>query len=524
MPQTDVRRLQFYAKWHEDASPGSVGSIEDFGIEGAVVSDTSSFDSDLNLDRILIKVRVPSAMSDEGETVIIAVMTGNEISKSIELSLIPDPDDSKYLLTEKPVLLYEDADGELDVGQVEALLPEGSALLDPPTVDTKIAAFIGSISNNPAKKAGVAAYRLHSVSPLFSQPPQVSPETLTAESSGLIETPAFDDDWSLLYTTNEDDTTPDVRMRAVDPTNKLPVPEQIRWFVNISFKAGSLTRAGKVWNVPAQWHVLNTNPVTVNFELALHKVALEFDQWVDAIGPADYQIFAQAVIKDGQNSLIVESNLVPFKVCGVNPGENQISTLVDEYFFIQPSGDHVNQAIANRLVIPMRKWYNSILKLESRTGGLFTRVAWDHFERVPETEGIDIGFRRSVRVNGVPVTWLARFGWPFCTYDNGWGIAQLTDATTLYRNISRWKNNVYKGWRILTMLKVNAAINRLENIANRALTPADDEVLFRETVKKYNGGRQYDFSNGVFVVNPSAPNPTYVQEVEAAGTAGGYLP
>ena len=136
LPQTEVRRLQAYVDWQNTNSPGSVAPIEDFGIAGAVASDTFALDSDMNFDRLLIKARVPASMASTSDSLIIGIEIDGSLSKTKTFGLMEDPLDNSFLLTDKPFLLYDDPNGELDTGAVVSYLPESTELLDPPVVAT----------------------------------------------------------------------------------------------------------------------------------------------------------------------------------------------------------------------------------------------------------------------------------------------------------------------------------------------------------------------------------------------------
>jgi hypothetical protein len=515
--------LQAYVDWQNTNSPGSVAPIEDFGIVGAVASDTFALDSDMNFDRLLIKARVPASMASTSDSLIIGIEIDGSLSKTKTFGLMEDPLDNSFLLTDKPFLLYDDPNGELDTGAVVSYLPESTELLDPPVVATAVTAFIGSTANPPAARANVANYQLNAVSALFSHTPASNPTTYTPVA-GVIPSPAANANWRLLYTPGFDDATPDIRISAQDPTARLGNPTAVTWWVSVTFKAGDGSHpANRLFNVTRQWHQMGTVvPLTFDSTGGGILTALQADQWTDALGPADYEIYARAQFGAGQSLRVYESNLVRFKIVGENPGKNAITTFVDEFLFIEPGGT-VTQTIADRLLLSMRAWFKSILKHESRKGAYTGRLDWDHFENNPETAGIDIGFQRSL--TNPPRTWLARYGWPFVSYDNGYGVAQLTNPPPAYRHVSRWKNNVYKAWLIFSQDKLRNAITYLQGLKGAALVPADDPVLLREAVKEYNGGHQYTaYANGAFVLGPSSPNPNYVNDVETDGTAEGWLP
>lgn len=520
LPLTEVRRLEAYVAWYNESSPGDVGPIESLGINNAVQSDRTSFDPDNNLDRLLIKVRVPTTLAVVGENVTIEITVDDVPFKSKDIPLIEDPWDDAYLITEKPILLYDDPNSELDVGSLSQLLPEETIPLDPPVQNTNIT-VIRIATQQPLTAGTPGAYALHSVSQLYSHTPLTNPATFTSLAAGAITSPGPNDNYRLAYQLNAQDADANIQMRAVDVAQNVPAPTSATWYINIRFRAGDDDPrvSGRIFRIQTQWHPLQTVPPNLlNFNIVTFLSQPQADQLSNELGPGDYEIYLRTQVGQGANVRVFESNHVRFKIVGTNPGQAPITQLVDT--FTIPIGGVVTQVIADRLRAPMRAWYKSILSRESAAGAYTGRQNWDHFERNPETAGIDEGFQREIRPN---FRWLARYGWPFVVDDNGYGISQLTNITPplQYCNVSRWRNNVYKGWLWLTKTKLQDAITYLGTQAGRALTADDDEFVKRETTRRYNGGHQYLFSNGEFVVDPAVDN--YVDLVHAAGVAGGWL-
>ena len=226
----------------------------------------------------------------------------------------------------------------------------------------------------------------------------------------------------------------------------------------------------------------------------------------------DYELFFRATGNNAKGQkAFVESNLIQFKILGVNPGKNRVVAYIDT--FPNPTQEGITY--------DLKGWYKAILQKESAKGAYSARQDWDQFERNKENGGVDIGFGRSVFFNNVRYNWNARYGFPFASVDNGYGIAQLTGNHDLPM-IARWKNTVRRGWELLTETKLSAAVAYLKQISDLPLNQIPADVVIRETVRRYHGGREYVYQNNTFVSDPASSNPTYVNDIATIKADTGY--
>jgi hypothetical protein len=247
--------------------------------------------------------------------------------------------------------------------------------------------------------------------------------------------------------------------------------------------------------------------------------------------PGDYQLFAR-MRRGGE---VMESNLIEFKILAKNPtdaGMNgtaaatvaafpaEVTNLVN----ILPEANFDGRAIPE-----FRRWYRAMLCRESGAGGLSYHQDFDQYERTPETatgddaagaNKRDLGWRRGVWYgrgqNRRRFTWDVRFGFPWCVFDNGWGLSQQTDARNRLSQFGRWRANVIEGWHELTVTKFAEARNY---ICNRLYpgTPVENipvEVICKEVVTRYNSGHYYIRTNDGRVIPDVNGNREYVAAVE----------
>ena len=139
---------------------------------------------------------------------------------------------------------------------------------------------------------------------------------------------------------------------------------------------------------------ITPDPTVVMFRDDLS--AIEQGAIVEALGPAEYELFARGIVRSGGRTVVFESNLIRFKILGTNPGQNKITSFIDS--LTEPIRTDAQNAT---FTIPLKAWYKAILRHESRDEGrLYTsHHTWDQFERVTEAgvdAGNDLGFPRGL--------------------------------------------------------------------------------------------------------------------------------
>jgi hypothetical protein len=88
-------------------------------------------------------------------------------------------------------------------------------------------------------------------------------------------------------------------------------------------------------------------------------------------------------------------------------------------------------------------------------------------------------------------------GEPIKSYDNGYGMCQLTNPTPTMEQVWSWKRNIDAGLKLFAT-KVTAARNYLSQ-SGRTFT---DDQLKREAVSRWNGGAYHSWDGKAWVRNP----------------------
>jgi hypothetical protein len=107
-----------------------------------------------------------------------------------------------------------------------------------------------------------------------------------------------------------------------------------------------------------------------------------------------------------------------------------------------------------------------------------------------------------------------RFGFPWCVFDNGWGLSQQTDQNNKIVQFARWRANVVEGWHELTVTKRDEARNFIRRLyPGRPVEDIPEDVICREIVTRYNGGSYYMRTNdGRVLPNPNG-NLQYINDL-----------
>jgi hypothetical protein len=486
------------------------------GIEGQLPEATEETDPDVNLDRLVFKVRVvaPEEVIDAlGNAIRLRAKVDGTAKEDVEIELVPDPSGGAFL-TAKPILLYSDPNGEVDTAAIRTLLPADTVLLDPDEVEV----LPGWQATVPGALATKGTRQLKLFIPTTGvgmsehDPAQNPAQVAAAIAPGNEITKPSAATKRFLYQLDEDDNLPAIAFecRRHDGLRiALKANYEWQWYLRLKFKAGNHQfPSAKKFQID-QWHLLSGDRI-VEFQGNQAAVA----DGLGGIGAGDYELFCRLLIKDGATAKAVhESNHITFKILGKNPGQQRITALVDTF---------ANPQVGQK-TIALKGWYKAILAKESKAAGYNARSDWDHFEASPESGGVDVGFRRGVTYAGRRYRWDARFGFPFVSVDNGWGIAQLTNPLPEYRHVHRWTNNVKKGWIHLTAVCLPDAVGWLTRKSGLAASAIPESVIALETVRRFNGGREHIYQNGQFVRSPQGTrNTTYVQDVESEKASGGF--
>lgn len=370
---------------------------------------------------------------------------------------------------------------------------------------------------------------------------------------------------------DENDNTPDIRFdvknsdgSAINLNNTT-----VEWYLRFKFKAGNfdwitnrrnVRNPGTVFDID-EWHKL-TGDQTNKAEVRLKSVNEDFSatggfggaDGLGGLGVGDYEIVARLVTTDGVATLVIESNLIRFKILGMNPADGGRSrriainpdrmqpqiTLPSIPATISAFIDQFPNRTADGIPIPLKEWYKAVLKEESVWGGTIDRPDWgypymqdwDCFQRTPELPGdvpLHVTYRQRNEDDVVIATGFdVRFGFSSLHADNGWGASQQTHSrpNDPIRHISRWKNNISVGWNELSgnLSRATNDVKRLHNsssladiLANRGVNQDQlvHEILF-QCIKKYNGGpRATEYrSTPQGPLNPVVPQHTdYVRNV-----------
>jgi hypothetical protein len=521
LPKTESNRLASYVDWQLQADGYLPTAAYDDGINGALSPLIDVVDAEVNLDRLLFKIAVDGPSSLFCGLVRFTTYTSGQADMETKLSLTPG---AGGWVSSYPVLLYDDTGVQFDAAFLQTLLPLGTRLLDPDQVGT-LPGWIDPARGTVPQESRVSRLQIYIApaedSPIGPGDPLQEHAPAGANPSAMTEAvpagePVFNPtqpDRRFAFVVDGDDVLPHIRFMVGQYCyfRAPPLEEWLRteWFLRYRFTAGNVPWGAGVTFRIDQWHSLNTvNGLFV--DLDLNHVITNYP----GLPVGDYELFFRATDSRNPNSPILESNLIQFKILGTNPGRDRILAFIDT----------LDNPTIEGITFDVRGWYKAILHHEAAPGPYTNHLAWDQFERNPESAGIDIGFQRDVGVRDRPrQRWLARYGFPFVTYDNGWGIAQITGNHNLSQ-ISRWENNVRMGWNRFISEKLTFAIQHLKNISRLPLNAIPAEIVIKEAVREYNGGREYVYEKGQFISRPNV-KPEYLQyvnEVVAIKNQNGY--
>jgi len=85
-------------------------------------------------------------------------------------------------------------------------------------------------------------------------------------------------------------------------------------------------------------------------------------------------------------------------------------------------------------------------------------------------------------------------GEPIKTFDNGYGMAQLTNPAPSYEQVWNWKLNIAAGLALFAQKQASAIQYLSQN--NRTYTP---DQLARETISRWNGGAYHEWNGSAWV-------------------------
>ncbi len=513
----------------------------------------------VNVDRLIFKIELPASTLGNTNNLTIIPITiddnGNEIEGDpIELPLEPSPNNDNWHQTVNPILLYQDTNDQLDNtgNRVSDRLPPNIHLVEADQ-------FRFQLANQNNQPAPFVAERLQihiaaNGTPMLEHDPAQNPGAAAqAVAAGNAITEPADGNHRYLYWINPDDQTPDVRLEIREEDGdeyQLPQGATTEWYLLYRIRSGSWgdNHGAKfdVW----QWHRLLTDDgearrITFPERNERWENRIEGDPDDDdddlnqgGFQPGDYQIFARVTIGDR----VIESNLIEFKILGQNPADAGRIDKENTAQYVVTFPQRIDQFV-DALPIPerdgvqlpdFRGWYKGIILQESEYSGYSHRQNFDNHERVPETNyaGVprrDIGFTRAFGGE----QWDVRHAFPFVSFDNGWGITQQTRTDNTVIRVARWKANVIEGWHELTVEKLGFALSNVsipvnngnDEMSLRALfnptnLPAatvqqiGTNRVYRQAVKAYNGGTQYERNAAGQVVEGPWPNNTYVDDVE----------
>jgi hypothetical protein len=172
-----------------------------------------------------------------------------------------------------------------------------------------------------------------------------------------------------------------------------------------------------------------------------------------------------------------------------------VNELVREFYDTHSGQPHV-------AMLPLLVWQNTIRLVTQHESG-FT-----HFETRDSGRFADeSGLHRYGHENGMP-----KFGFP-----HGYGYGQLDGPLGHPANddeVWSYVANIRTAILELVREKATAAFNMMQPHLQAVRTRRERAVFQRETVRRYNGGREFSWSGGDWVINPSlakthqVPNPS----------------